>query len=89
MFIQIAEGIIVNFLNADIVNFYPAENENIIRMIFPSRMVLEMKYSSKEESEKVINAVLSAIEEGRHTFSLLKENMEPDSVQFNSLAVKV
>ncbi len=88
MFIQIAEGIIVNFLNADIVKFYPAENENIIRMIFPSRMVLEMKYGSKEESEKVINAVLSAIEEGKHTFSLLKENMEPDSVQFDCLAAK-
>ena len=88
MFIQIAEGIIVNFLNADIVNFYSAENENIVRMIFPSRMILEMKYSSKEKGEKVINAVLSAIEEGKHTFSLLKEDLEPDSVQFDREAAE-
>ncbi len=88
MFVQIADGGLINFGQANIINVFSSNQENIIRMIFPSRMTVELVYQNNDKCLKAVESMLNALENGEKQYSLIKNNLSPVDVRYEQLAVK-
>lgn len=88
MFVQIADGGLINFGQANIINVFSSNQENIIRMIFPSRMTVELVYQNNDKCLKAVESMLDALENGEKQYSLIKNNLSPVDVRYEQLAVK-
>ena len=88
MFVQIADGGLINFRQANIINVFSSNQENIIRMIFPSRMTVELVYQNNDKCLKAVESMLNALENGEKQYSLIKNNLSPVDVRYEQLAVK-
>jgi hypothetical protein len=89
MFIQIAGGDTINFSQVDIINVYSLKNQNIVRMIFPSRMVAELVYQNSDRCLKAVESIMDAFGNGDKQLNLMKNNLQPDEVRYDRVATKL
>lgn len=89
MFIQIAGGDMINLSQVDILNVFSLKNNNIIRMIFPSRMVVEMVYQNSDRCLKALESIMDAFSNGDKQYNLMENNLQPDEVRYDRVATKL
>lgn len=88
MFVQIADGDLINFAQADVVSVFSLNQENIVRMIFPSGTVVELVYQDNDQCLKAVGCMLDALGNGEKQYSLLKHDLSPVRVRYDRAAVK-
>ena len=89
MFIQIAGGDMINFSQVDIINVSSLKNDNIVRMIFPSRMIIELVYQNSDHCLKALESIMDAFSNGDKQYNLMKNNLQPDKVRYDRVATKL
>ena len=88
MFIRIRTGDTINLALAEIVMVFSQDNENVVRMIFPSQMILEMSYHSSERCIEALDAIMTAYGNKEKAFNLMERDLHPDSIRYDRLAIK-
>jgi len=89
MFIQIAGGDMINFSQVDVINVSSLKNENIVRMIFPSRMIVELVYQNSDHCLIAWESIMDAFSNGDKQYNLMKNNLQPDEVRYDRVATKL
>ncbi len=89
MFIQVANGAMINFCQVDIANVFSSSQENVVRMIFPSRMIVELVYKNKEHCLKALESIMDAFNNGDKQHNLMQNNLQPDEVRYNRVPTKL
>jgi len=88
MFVQIADSDLINFGQADIINVFSWNQENIVRMIFPSSMIVEIVYEDNDQCLKAMESMLDAFRNGEKQLSLTKNDLSPAHVRYERVAVR-
>ena len=89
MFIQIADGDMINFSQVDIINVFSLKDENSIRMVFPSRMIVELVYQNRDQCLKALESIMDAFNNGDKQHNLMKNNLQPVTVRYDRVATKL
>jgi hypothetical protein len=89
MFIQIANGDLINVGQADIINVFSSNQEYIVRMIFPSRMIVELVYQNNDQCLKALESIMAAFSNGDKQHNLMQNDLQPNEVRYDRVATKL